>query len=58
MGFIRKCWNFLGRVMGEGEYVRYCEHLRNKHPERELPTPEEFYVARLNEKYSRPNRCF
>ena len=57
MRFIRKCWNFLGLIMGEGEYARYCSHLRNRHPERKLPSPEEFYVARLNEKYSRPNRC-
>ncbi len=57
MKLIRKWWSFLGQVMGEGEYARYCEHMRIKHPERMLPTAEEFYVARLNEKYSRPNRC-
>lgn len=47
----------LGQIMGEGEYLRYCEHLRSRHPERSLPTAEEFYVSRMNEKYSRPNRC-
>ena len=57
MELIRKMWSFLGQVMGEGEYDRYCEHVRIKHPEQALPTAEEFYVARLNEKYSRPNRC-
>jgi uncharacterized short protein YbdD (DUF466 family) len=57
MKLLRKWWNLLGQVMGEGEYVRYCDHLRAKHPERALPTPDEFYISRLNEKYSRPNRC-
>jgi len=57
MRFIVKCWNLLGQILGEGEYARYCAHLRTKHPDRKLPTPEEFYVARLNEQYSRPNRC-
>jgi uncharacterized short protein YbdD (DUF466 family) len=57
MRFLLKIWNMLGQVMGEGEYLRYCEHMRAKHPERKLPTAAEFYVSRLNEKYSRPNRC-
>jgi uncharacterized short protein YbdD (DUF466 family) len=57
MKLIRKWWNLLGQVMGEGEYARYCEHLHSKHPNLKIPTPEEFYVSRLNEKYSRPTRC-
>jgi uncharacterized short protein YbdD (DUF466 family) len=57
MGLFRKWWNALGLIMGEGEYARYCEHLRIKHPERALPTAGEFWVTRLKEKYSRPNRC-
>jgi uncharacterized short protein YbdD (DUF466 family) len=39
------------------DYPRYCEHLRSHHPEREFPTPREFYLARIEEKYSRPTRC-
>jgi uncharacterized short protein YbdD (DUF466 family) len=57
MKLLFKWWNLLGQIMGEGEYARYCEHLRVKHPDRRPPTAEEFYVARLKEKYSRPNRC-
>jgi uncharacterized short protein YbdD (DUF466 family) len=57
MKLIRKWWKMLGQVMGEGEYDRYCEHLRSKHPGHTIPTAGEFYVSRLNEKYSRPNRC-
>jgi len=57
MEIIRKWWKMLGQVMGEGEYARYCEHLRAKHPEKRIPSAGEFWVSRLNEKYSRPNRC-
>ncbi len=57
MKLIMKWWNFLGQVMGEGEYARYCEHLRSKHPELKIPSAGEFYISRLDEKYSRPSRC-
>jgi uncharacterized short protein YbdD (DUF466 family) len=57
MRLLQKWWRLLGQVLGEGEYARYCEHLRDRHPERALPTAEEFYVSRLKEKYSRPSRC-
>jgi uncharacterized short protein YbdD (DUF466 family) len=57
MRILIKIWNALGQVMGEGEYRRYCEHIKARHPERKLPTAHEFYVSRLNEKYSRPTRC-
>jgi uncharacterized short protein YbdD (DUF466 family) len=50
-------WKILERVMGEGDYTRYCEHLRARHPNQKAPTEKEFYLSRLNEKYSRPNRC-
>lgn len=54
---LRRCWAALARVLGEGEYARYCEHLRARHPGRPLPTAKEFYRARLEEKYARPSRC-
>ena len=57
MQFLIKVWNMLGQVMGEGEYLRYCEHMQARHPELQLMTAREFYVSRLNEKYSRPNKC-
>lgn len=57
MKFFVRWWNAFGKILGEGEYARYCEHLRIKHPGFIPPTPQEFYVARLNEKYARPNRC-
>jgi uncharacterized short protein YbdD (DUF466 family) len=57
MKALRKLWRILSESMGEGEYERYCAHLRARHPERQPPTPGEFYRARMEEKYAKPNRC-
>ena len=52
------CWlRILRQVLGDGEYERYCEHLRGKHPGAVPADAREFYAARLMEKYSRPQRC-
>jgi uncharacterized short protein YbdD (DUF466 family) len=47
----------LRQVLGDGEYERYRDHMLNKHPGAAPADPREFYVARLEEKYSRPQRC-
>ncbi len=57
MKILVRWWRYLGQLVGEGEYSRYCEHLRAKHPEEELPTESEFYLARLADKYARISRC-
>jgi len=57
MKLFLRCWRFLAHTMGEGDYDRYCEHLRRKHPGQAALTPHEFYLKRLQEKYSRPSRC-
>jgi uncharacterized short protein YbdD (DUF466 family) len=57
MKLLRKWWNLLGQIMGEGEYARYRAHMISKHPDMNVPTASEFYASRLKEKYSRPNRC-
>lgn len=54
---IRGLWRVLKQVAGEGEYARYCAHLRSCHPEIAIPSEKEFYLDRLNEKYARPSRC-
>jgi len=50
-------FTLLRQVLGEGEYERYREHMRNKHPGVIPADPRGFYAARLEEKYSRPQRC-
>lgn len=47
----------LRQVLGEGEYERYRDHMRSKHPGVVPADPRDFYAARLEEKYSRPQRC-
>jgi uncharacterized short protein YbdD (DUF466 family) len=57
MRLIVWCWRFLAHTIGEGEYERYCEHLRRRHPDQAALTAREFYLKRLQERYSRPSRC-
>jgi len=57
MKILMRWWKALGQVMGEGDYARYCEHMRTRHPGVRVPTQKEFYLSRLNERYSRPSRC-
>jgi uncharacterized short protein YbdD (DUF466 family) len=57
MRHLKRWWDYLAQVMGEGEYPRYCEHLRARHPGAPVPTEREFYRQRLEEKYRRPARC-
>ncbi len=57
MRFLCAIWKVLGELTGEADYRRYCEHLRARHPERDLPSEREFFLARLEEKYARPSRC-
>jgi uncharacterized short protein YbdD (DUF466 family) len=50
-------WRALEQVMGGMDYVRYCEHVRTRHPKQRLPSAGEYYLARVRERYARPNRC-
>ncbi len=47
----------LRQILGEGEYERYCNHMRRKHPGVVPADAREFYAASLQDKYSRPQRC-
>jgi len=52
-----KWWAVLGEILGDGDYARYCAFLERKRPGQAPPTAAEFYLCRLRERYSRPNRC-
>ena len=54
---LEQVWRLLRRLAGEGDYERYCAHLRTHHPEKRLPTAKEFYLQRINDRYARPSRC-
>ena len=57
MRFLRAVWTVLTELSGDADYRRYCAHLRRHHPDREIPTAKEFFLTRLEEKYTRPSRC-
>jgi uncharacterized short protein YbdD (DUF466 family) len=57
MGVLRDIWVKIQDWAGENDYARYCEHLRRRHPGREVPSAKEFYLSRLQDRYSRPSRC-
>jgi len=52
---LRKLWHFLRESTGENDYERYRTRALARG---ECPAEAaEFYVSRLENKYSRPNRC-
>lgn len=57
MKWLRELRRILELVGGAGDYARYCEHLRSRHPGCRLPSAGEFYLDRLRERYNRPTRC-
>jgi len=52
---VRVCWNYLREVSGENDYERYLKRVRNRGGD--PMTAEQFYLAKLNQKHSRINRC-
>jgi uncharacterized short protein YbdD (DUF466 family) len=42
---------------GDSAYERYVQAQRTNPEKSGLLTPTEFYVERVNRRYSRPNRC-
>lgn len=55
LSFIRAACHYWREVSGENDYARY----RARALEQGIPpmSPEAFYLAKLQRKYSRPNRC-
>ncbi|MBS0394638.1 MAG: YbdD/YjiX family protein [Proteobacteria bacterium] len=47
------------QMFGIPDFERYCEHLREHHPERPLPTEREFHAMAIDRRYgaARPRCC-
>jgi uncharacterized short protein YbdD (DUF466 family) len=46
------------RILGMPDYQRYLAPLRDRHPERPVPTEREYYEEFLRARYADgPNRC-
>lgn len=52
-----KLWLGIREWCGDSAYERYVQAQRTKAERSGLLTPTEFYVERMNRRYSRPNRC-
>ncbi|HXM91067.1 MAG TPA: CstA-like transporter-associated (seleno)protein [Candidatus Dormibacteraeota bacterium] len=55
--FAAKLWLGIREWCGDSAYERYVQAQRTNPEESCLLTPAEFYVERVNRRYSRPNRC-
>ena len=55
---LRAMLSTLKRIVGMPDYDGYCQHLRECHPERPLPTRKEHYEQYLKQRYGGGfNRC-
>jgi uncharacterized short protein YbdD (DUF466 family) len=52
-----KLWLGIREWCGDSAYERYLQAQRSNSEKVCLLTPAEFYVERVNRRYSRPNRC-
>jgi uncharacterized short protein YbdD (DUF466 family) len=52
-----RLWLGIREWCGDSAYERYVQAHRTKAEKCCLLTPAEFYVERVNRRYSRPNRC-
>ena len=52
-----KLWLGMREWCGDSAYERYVQAQKTKPEKSCLLTPAEFYVERVNRRYSRPNRC-
>jgi uncharacterized short protein YbdD (DUF466 family) len=52
-----KLWLGIREWCGDSAYERYLQAQRTNSEKMCLLTPAEFYVERVNRRYSRPNRC-
>jgi uncharacterized short protein YbdD (DUF466 family) len=52
-----KLWLGIREWCGDSAYERYLQAQRTNPEKSCLLTPAQFYVERVNRRYSRPNRC-
>jgi uncharacterized short protein YbdD (DUF466 family) len=52
-----KLWLGIREWCGDSAYERYVRAQRTNSEKSGLLTPAEFYVERVNRRFSRPNRC-
>jgi len=53
----RAAWNRLRALLGDDAYDRYLEHRRARHPGEAALDRRAFYLAELERRWARINRC-
>jgi len=56
-GFVRSAWACLRALMGDDSYDRYLAHRRQRHPGEAALDRRAFYLAELDRRWARINRC-
>jgi uncharacterized short protein YbdD (DUF466 family) len=54
---LRRGWLALRAITGDDAYERYLAHCRRAHPDRPPPDRRAFYLAELDRRWRRVNRC-
>jgi uncharacterized short protein YbdD (DUF466 family) len=54
---LRSVWRGLREWCGDAAYERYLSSRATRASDQTPLTAQEFYVERVNRRYSRPNRC-
>ena len=54
---LRSAWRGIREWCGDSAYETYLRSNHTQHPSNRKLSPNEFYVAQLERRYSRPNRC-
>jgi uncharacterized short protein YbdD (DUF466 family) len=55
--FASNLWLGIREWCGDSAYERYVQAQRTNPEKSSLLSPAQFYVERVNRRYSRPNRC-
>ena len=56
-GLARTAWDRLRALLGDDAYDRYVAHCRERHPDEAVLDRRHFYLAELDRRWARINRC-
>jgi uncharacterized short protein YbdD (DUF466 family) len=54
---LRAIWRGLRTLLGDDAYERYLRHQRERHPEQASLDRQAFYLAEIDRRWTRINRC-
>jgi uncharacterized short protein YbdD (DUF466 family) len=57
MAMARTAWDRLRALLGDDAYDRYVAHRRKRHPSEAVLDRRDFYLAELDRRWARMNRC-